>query len=149
MATDAASSASVDNRLEPRRMVGLAFVVFAFTGAMVLSRLIAAILGGLKINDPQLLGIQELTLSSVLGTALAVAAAVIAWLNPKVQETSLEVASELKKVTWPSFAETKVSTIAVIIATLVAALVLFFFDFISSKLMTEWLPGVLTWFARL
>ncbi len=149
MATDAASSAGVDNRLEPRRMVGLAFVVFALTGAMVLGRLIAAIFGGLKINDPQLLGIQELTLSSVLGAVLAIAAAVIAWLNPKVQEASLDVASELKKVTWPSFAETKVSTIAVIIATLVAALVLFFFDFISSKLMTEWLPGVLTWFARL
>lgn len=149
MATDAAPSAGVNNRLEPRRLVGLAFVAFAVTGAMFFSRVAAAILNGLKINDAQLLGVEELTLSSVIGTVVAVAIVGFAWFNPRIQEISLDIASELKKVTWPSFAETRVSTIAVIIATLVAAVILFFFDFISSKVMTEWLPSALTWFSRL
>jgi len=52
-------------------------------------------------------------------------------------------------VTWPSLAETRVSTIAVIIASLVSALILFVFDFVASKVMTAWVPGLLGWLARL
>ena len=55
---------------------------------------------------------------------------------------SLEVANELMRVTWPSWEETRVSTFAVVVASVVAALVLFGIDTLSYKLMVDWLPTV-------
>jgi preprotein translocase subunit SecE len=46
------------------------------------------------------------------------------------------------KVTWPSWLETRTSTVAVIVASLVAAVILFFIDTIAYKMMVEWLPAV-------
>jgi preprotein translocase subunit SecE len=46
------------------------------------------------------------------------------------------------RVTWPSWEETKVSTIAVVVASLVAGVVLFCIDSLSYKLMVEWLPAL-------
>lgn len=45
-----------------------------------------------------------------------------------------EVAVELKKVTWPTAQEVKVSTIVVVFMTLLAAFILGFFDAVWSKL---------------
>lgn len=144
-----AAQAGVNNRMEPQRIVGIAFVTLALLGGMFLGRVVAAVLTGVKWNDPQFLGVEELTASSVTGFAIAIGGVVVAYLNPKVKGNALDIASELKKVTWPSVAETRVSTVAVIIATVVSSLILFGFDFIASKVMTAWLPGALNWIARL
>lgn len=130
-------------------MVGITFLVFTVVGGMFLSRVMAAIFGGLRWNDPPLLGVEELALTSVIGFAVAIGVALALYLNQRVQAGSLEIAAELKKVTWPSLGETRVSTIAVIIASVVSALILFFFDFIASKVMTVWVPSLLGWLARL
>lgn len=45
-----------------------------------------------------------------------------------------EVASELKKVTWPTAQEVKMSTIVVVFMTFLAAFILGFFDLVWSKL---------------
>jgi preprotein translocase subunit SecE len=45
-----------------------------------------------------------------------------------------EVASELKKVTWPNAQEVKTSTIVVVFMTILSALLLGFFDAVWSKL---------------
>lgn len=145
----ASSSSAVGTRLEPRRLVGIAYVVFAAAAGMFLSHILSAVFAGLRWNDPQLLGIEDLTVTSLLGFVLAIGTAVALWMTPKVQGASLEVATELKKVTWPSFAETRVSTVAVIIASLVSSIILFVFDFLASKIMTVWVPGILGWLARL
>jgi preprotein translocase subunit SecE len=55
-------------------------------------------------------------------------ATVVAWKNEQVFTLASEVASELRKVTWPSRKETVSSTIIVIITTIVAALLLGLFD---------------------
>lgn len=44
-----------------------------------------------------------------------------------------EVATELKKVTWPSPQEVKMSTIVVIFMTILSAVILGFFDLVWSK----------------
>ena len=49
------------------------------------------------------------------------------------------------KVTWPSWGETRASTFAVVIASLVAAIVVFAIDAFSYRLMVEWLPAAWTW----
>lgn len=130
-------------------MVGIAFVLFTLAGGMFLSRVAQAVFGRLRWNDPQLFGIEELSVTAVLGFGLAIAGALALYLNQRVQTGSLDIAAELKRVTWPSLAETRVSTVAVIIASLVSALILFVFDFVASKVMTMWVPGLLGWLARL
>ena len=132
------------NQMEPSRIVGISFMVIGVLGGMFFSRVIAAVFTALKWNNRALFDVEDLTLSALLGFAIALGAVAACWFNPKVKEVSLDVASELKKVTWPTFAETKISTIAVIIATIVSSLVLFSFDFIASKIMTAWLPSLLT-----
>jgi len=65
-----------------------------------------------------------------------------AWTNTRVRHLAFETASELMRVTWPSFEETRVSTIAVIVASVVAGVLLFFIDTVSYKLMVEWIPAI-------
>jgi preprotein translocase subunit SecE len=144
-----AASSGVGTKLEPRRLVGISYVVFALIGALFLHQVIARLLGALRVSDPALFGIQGFTVSSLIGVLLAAGVALYCFFNQRIYAGSLNVATELKRVTWPSVAEIRVSTIAVIIASLIAALILFFFDLISSMVMTEWVPGLLDWLARL
>jgi preprotein translocase subunit SecE len=60
-----------------------------------------------------------------------------------MRSLAMETASELMKVTWPSRAETWVSTWAVVIASLVAGILLFGIDTMAYKLMVQWLPALL------
>jgi len=48
-------------------------------------------------------------------------------------------------VTWPSWEETRVSTFAVVFASLVASLVLAAIDAFSLRLMVDWLPVFWEW----
>jgi preprotein translocase subunit SecE len=89
-------------------------------------------------NDRQLVG--EFTVSDMAGWACYAAAGAAAWLtwnHPRAQAVSLEVAGELKKVTWPSMRETRAATAAVVVATFVAALVLGVFDFVWGWLSKQ------------
>jgi preprotein translocase subunit SecE len=52
----------------------------------------------------------------------------IAWKNEELFTLASEVAGELRKVTWPSRKETVSSTIVVIVTTIIASLLLGFFD---------------------
>jgi preprotein translocase subunit SecE len=148
---DATTSTSTPalGKMEPRRMVGIAYFAFALAGGMFLSHVVAAVLHGLRWNDPSVLGLEELTLSALVGFALSVGAVVYGWLSSTVRAAALDVATELKRVTWPSIAETRVSTVAVIIASVVSAGVLFSFDLVSSKVMTVWVPAALGWVAKI
>ncbi len=148
---DAATTGSMggSGKLEPKRLVGMFYFVFALAAGAFLHQIAELVLTALRVQDRQLFGIDELTLSAVLGFGVAIAIAVVGYLNPKVHAVSIDIATELKRVTWPSLAETRVSTVAVIIASVVSALVLFGFDFISSKVMTVWVPAGLKWIAKI
>jgi len=132
----------------PTRMVVIAYLAIAVSSGAFLERVIAAIFGGLRMNDPPVLGLADWTVSSVLGYAVAAAIAVAVWMNPRVNGLSFEVANELKKVTWPNVEDTRTSTMAVVVFSIVSAGVLGVFDVISSKIMTQWIPSVLDWMAR-
>ena len=135
---------SIGSKMEPKRMVGIGLVALALAGGMFLDQVAKAIFAGLKLNDPQLIG-EDVTLTGLIGFALAVGIALYVYLNPKLREGGLDIAAELKRVSWPSIAETRVSTVAVVVASLVSSLILFFFDFIASKVMTIWVPAGLRW----
>ncbi len=74
--------------------------------------------------------------------ALTIGGGFYAWFNPKSRAVSIEVATELMRVTWPTWEETRISTVAVVIASLVAALILFGIDSFSYKVMVDWLPSL-------
>jgi preprotein translocase subunit SecE len=84
-------------------------------------------------NDAAVLG-EDWTLTTVVGYALAAAAAVVAYRAPRVRAVSMEIAQELKRVTWPTMRETRAATVAVVVATFVAAAILGVFDLVWAKL---------------
>jgi preprotein translocase subunit SecE len=60
--------------------------------------------------------------------------------NDRVYHLANEVATELKKVTWPTAKEVRVATMTVIVMAIIAAIILGLFDFVWSNL-TELVYG--------
>jgi preprotein translocase subunit SecE len=115
---------------QPRRIVAIFYVVAALAVGMFLEKVLEISFGAAGLNDFTVIG--DWTLSTVLGFVLAVAAAVVIWRIPKTQKVSMEIALELRRVTWPSMRETRASTVAVIIASFVSAVILGVFDLVWS-----------------
>jgi preprotein translocase subunit SecE len=114
---------------QPRRIVAIAYVLAAIALGIFLERVVGIVFDSLRINDYPIID-QDWTLATVIGFGLAAATALVVWRIPKTQTASLEVALELRRVTWPSLRETRAATIAVIVATFIASLILGFFDFV-------------------
>ena len=119
--------------IDPKRLVAVFYVFAAVVVGVFLERIFAGILSLARANDPALLG-DDWTLSTVVGYAIAAVAAIVVWRNARVRTVSLEVASELKKVTWPSMRETRAATVAVVVATFIAAVILGIFDYVWARL---------------
>lgn len=126
----------------PTRIVVIGYLLIGVCVGLFFENLFGAVFAAMRWNDASLVG-DSWTISSLLGYAVALAVAIGAWMNPRVRELSYEVAVELKKTTFPNAEETRVSTIAVVIFAFFSAAVLGIFDFVSSKLMTQWIPSAL------
>jgi preprotein translocase subunit SecE len=120
----------MENVEQPKRIVGVFYVAAAVLVGVFLTRILSAVLNGAGINDPRIdLGFVELgNVSSLLGYGVAVLAAVLVWRMPRAQQVSVDVVLELRRVTWPSWRETRAATIAVIVASFIAAVILGLFD---------------------
>jgi preprotein translocase subunit SecE len=126
-----------------QRLFALGLVGIAAFAAFVFAHVIGAILGLAGVGDIELFG--GLLLHTVVGVVLGIGVGVWGWLNPRIQEVGQEIASELKKVTWPTWPEIKAATVAVVVFSLVAAAILGAFDFVSSKVMVDWIPAGIRW----
>ncbi len=73
----------------------------------------------------------NVTLAAAIG---ALVIGVIAYRNDRIYHLANEVASELKKVTWPTAKEVRASTSTVIVMAIVSAVILGLFDFAWSNL---------------
>ncbi len=143
MSASEASQQANRAEMDPRRLVVISYLVFGVILALFFGHLLDALLVRLNIKDAQLLeGANELRVSTLVGLAMAVGLGAWSWTNPRVKTLSLECATELMRVTWPSWEETRVSTIAVVVASLVAAVLLFSMDTLAYKLMVDWLPAM-------
>jgi len=71
---------------------------------------------------------------SLMAAVAAVVIGVVAYKNDTAYHYANEVATELKKVTWPTAKEVRGATIVVIVMTIISALVLFLFDLAWSSL---------------
>ncbi len=120
---------------QPKRIVAIAYVVAALAVGVFFEKVIELVLSYARVNDFAVLG--DWSLSAVLGFGLAAVVAVVVWRIPRTQTVSLEVALELQRVTWPSLRETRAATVAVIVASAVAAVILGVFDMVWSWLSAK------------
>ncbi len=141
----AASEASQQaNRsgMDPKRLVVIFYLIAGLIFALFLEHVCGLIWARAGWSDPTVIEGVDWQVSTLVGFLLAAGLVVAAYAHPKTHGLSLEVASELMKVTWPSWAETKASTVAVIVASVVAAVLLFFIDTLAYNLMVEWIPAI-------
>ena len=120
---------------QPKRIVGIAYVVAALALGVFLEKVVELVLAYSRVNDFAVVG--DWSLSTVLGFALAAGTAIVVWRIPRTQTVSLEVALELQRVTWPSLRETRAATVAVIVASAVASVILGVFDMMWSWLSAK------------
>jgi preprotein translocase subunit SecE len=120
---------------QPRRIVAIAYVLAAIAIGVFLEKVVALVLAYVRVNDFAVVG--DYSLSTLVGFVIAAVAAVVVWRIPKTQSVSLEIALELRRVTWPSVRETRAATVAVIVASAIAAVILGLFDMIWSWLSTK------------
>ena len=139
--TNSNASTDLSGKMSEERLVGGAFVVFCLVGTLFFSSVVEQILSAMRYNN--FLIFDVLPLASLLGFILSLAVVIPCYFARKIHEASLHVATELKRVTWPSAAETTASTIAVIVVSLISALVLLCYDFLSAKIMSSWIPWVI------
>ncbi len=138
-ASDQANRAEID----PKRFVVISYLVLGLVLALFFGHLLEllfaqfgwgsnALVAGIPLSKPP----------DLFGFLLAIGAAAYCWTNPRIHTLSLEVATELKRVSWPSWEETRISTFAVVFASLIAAVVLSAIDALSLRLMVDWLPVI-------
>ena len=123
------------------RLIAVGYVVLGIATALFLEHVLVLVFGAFGPTQPltrPLIGDWEWTWTTVISYALCAGVAIWLWKNAKTHEVSMEIASELRKVSWPSFAETRAATIAVIIASIISAVLLGLFDvlwqFLTDKI---------------
>jgi len=77
---------------------------------------------------------------TIAAAVIATLAGVIMYRSDKYYNLANEVASELKKVTWPTAKEVRTATLVVVIMAIISAIILGLFDFVWSNL-TELVYG--------
>jgi len=118
---------------KPKRYVAIFYVLAAIALGKFFEKVSSLVFSYARFNDATVL-VEGWTVSTVIGFAVAAVLAVVVWRIPRTQTVSLEIALELKRVTWPSLRETRASTVAVVVASFIAAIVLGVFDFIWGRL---------------
>lgn len=127
--------------MDPKRLVVIFYLATGVILALFFDHVLQIVWGKLGWRNTEIGGLSWTT-TGILGVVLALASVVSALAHPRTRQLSIEVASELMKVTWPTWSETRVATMAVVIASLVAAVILFGIDNLSYRLMVEWLPSL-------
>jgi len=116
------------------RYVNLSFVAIGLVAYLVLGELFTGLIEifGSSANFP-ILGV-NFRFAQLLAMVTSVGFAIWLRRHPRVHEYAMEVGSELSKVTWPTWKETKLATIVVIVTTLIVSLILGLMDLIWGAL---------------
>ncbi|MCL2178186.1 MAG: preprotein translocase subunit SecE [Proteobacteria bacterium] len=141
MSANEASEKANRAGMDAKRLLVIVFLVLGSILALFFGHLLGLLWGWAGWADREIFeGLPWWSPTSVLGFVLA--GGVVAWVyfSKEPRAYAEEAASELMRVVWPSFAEVRVSTLAVIVTAFVAAFFLFFADSLSYELMVEWLP---------
>jgi preprotein translocase subunit SecE len=142
MAANDATTTANRSAMTPERLVVIFTLLLAIVLVLFLQHVIAPVWVAVGLPDRPFFEGTEWTYSSLVAVVVAAALLGGAWASPRIRTLALETASELMRVTWPSWPEVRVSTVAVVVASIVAGVVLFLIDTLSYKLMVEWLPAL-------
>ena len=115
------------------RWVNLSFVFAGLIMWWFFARISETVMGLFEVTNGHVLG-ENFTSATLYGLILGAIATILLRRNPRVYESGINVAKEVRKVTWPNFEETKSATRVVIITTLIIAMILASFDFVFQKL---------------
>jgi preprotein translocase subunit SecE len=119
--------------IDPKRLVAIFFFFAAIVLGIFLEKILAIAFSYTRWPDVEIFG-ADWTLSTVLGYGIAAAAAVATWRAPRIHGVATQAAQELEKVTWPTWRESRASTVAVLIFTFVAAAILGIFDVLWARI---------------
>jgi preprotein translocase subunit SecE len=137
--------------MDPKRLVVVGYLVLGVIILLFLSHgfiggtqpgVLEALAARFSLPNPKLGEGLDFKVTDLIALVLVIGGGAFAWTNVKSRSASLDVANELMRVTWPSWEETRISTFAVVFASLIAAVVLFGIDRFSYELMIEWLPSL-------
>jgi preprotein translocase subunit SecE len=123
-----------------RRYVHIAFVAMGILAAFVLSNIFVYV-SDLVGWSYSILGAD---IWSLLAYGISGVGAFLLWRNSQVFGFAEEVAQELKKVTWPSYEETRISTFVVIAIVAIGAIILGVFDFVwsgATNALVQWITS--------
>ena len=143
MSVTEASQQANRAEMDPRRLVVVSYLVFGLILTLFLGRLTELLMAQIGVTNTEIISGTGIKLADILGFVITAGLAGYAWTNPRVKTLSLEVATELMRVTWPSWEDVRISTVAVVVASLVAAIILFGMDTLSYNLMVKWLPAAI------
>src|SRR5689334_23763134 len=105
---DQASEQANRAGMTPGRLVVLFYLAAGIVLALFLGKVLALVFAEVGLGDKSdALESIGLSPTQVLGVVLAVGIGVFCYVNAKTRALSNEVASELMKVTWPSWEETR------------------------------------------
>jgi len=141
---DGGGQAHAQGTIDPARLVAIFLLVMAIVGGMFLEQMLGLALAGLKVSDPNVIEGLDWRASTVAGYVISVGGAIALWAAPRTKAYAFDVATELMHVTWPGWTEVRTSTTAVVVASAIAALIIFAIDNFALRLMVEWLPAVWT-----
>jgi len=130
------------------RLVVASFVVFALLFGIFLEHVLLSgfsLFSGTQPLTTALFSLpvgpgepKDFSWATIIGLAISFGLFAWGYLNPVYNNVAQEIATELRKVTWPTMEETRAATIAVIVASLIAAVLLGLFDvfwqFLTDKI---------------
>lgn len=116
-----------------QRYVTFGYLACGLVVWATLAKFLASVAYMLDFSDPALLG-PNFTLSTLVGLLLSIGVGAFASRNERISQYSHEVVAELRKVTWPSQAETKSASVVVVVTTILISLALAVFDQVWAKL---------------
>ena len=127
--------------LSRQRYVVIGAVALAVVAAMALSHALQWGWVQLGWDDVPLLGLRELTYTSLISYSAAIIAVLVVLKHQPTFTLANEVVDELAKVTWPTREETGNATVVVIVTVLISSAYLGAFDAIWLAL-TDWILGI-------
>lgn len=110
------------------KYVRISFVVAGILAWVTLAAFFASVMQFINPNWDRMIVGARFTLSDLLGLIGGAATAVALLLNERANRFGLEVVSELRAVKWPTWPETRISTLVVVAMTIVVSLILGLFD---------------------
>src|SRR5260370_27296006 len=101
--------------MDPKRLVVIFYLVAGLIFALFMEHVLALIWAQFGLPDPEFIEGLQWRATTILGVLVAVAIGVGCYLHPRIRQISMEVATELMRVTSPCLSETWISYITMCI----------------------------------